>query len=81
MLKGDGNGVAWLQRKESWRENAPWVDMEVRANISAKRVSTSFMVFDRTTGKRISAFNPHLKPRRLVAYQPTGGTKVTFVRD
>jgi hypothetical protein len=67
------NGIARVERKKHWRGNETVV-YDIAARITAKRITTIHGdVFDRATGRRVSAFNPHVKQRVAIAYQLDGG--------
>lgn len=69
-LRERANGMARVEVKMSWRTNETKI-FEKAARITPKRIETDFATFDRQTWKRISAFNPHLKARWLLAFKLT----------
>lgn len=55
--------------------------LSTRAKITAKRVQANGTTFDRVTGRRVSAFFPGMKFRRLLGYQIDGENFSHCCRD
>jgi hypothetical protein len=55
------------------------VEKVARGRITAKRVSTAFLVWT-CDGKRVSAYHPGMLPVRLLSYQQDGQDEVVLTR-